>query len=139
MTERPEELRFIPSPLPAVDPEGQPKKLNLNEAGELKTDATSSGMRKGLRARRYFITSTTRVKIPPVPLTDRNAITIRVIGPDPLLIGGEDVTNTGETKGYPKYFKEEFAVDVKDNAETEVYGLVENAGESCEIAVMEGA
>jgi hypothetical protein len=72
--------------------------------------------------------------VTPSPLTDRNALSIRVWG-DQTVYFGEDLTVTS-TSGYPKTTLEELALDIKENPAMEIWAVCES-GRTSELRVLE--
>ena len=132
-------------PYVAVGPGGKDdlKKLKVDELGHLVTNASgefsSSGLKKAIRTCKITITDEA-TKIPVTPLTDRNTISVRVMGTAWVYFGKATVSVEGdvdgEDAGYPKMQFEEMSVDIKDNPAVEMYAICE-AGKSCVVRVIE--
>ena len=103
--------------------------LNVNILGG---EFTASGLKTGLKTTRMTITDV-RTAVPNTSLSNRNGISIRVLGTNTVYFGNNTVTSVN---GYPKFQYEEIILDAKDTAAVVIYAVCE-AGKTCDIAVLE--
>lgn len=92
----------------------------------------ATGLSNGLRTQKMTV-GDTAMKIPSSPLTNRNGISVRVIGEEDVYFGPAGVT---VDNGYPKKQFEEMILDVKDNSAVELYAVCA-PGKTCEVRVLE--
>jgi hypothetical protein len=92
-----------------------------------------SGLRTNIKASTHIVTDTP-TQITPVPLTDRNAVSIRVWGQNTVYFGA-DIFVT-DSNGYPKLTMEELALDIKDTVGVEVWAVCES-GKTSELRILE--
>ena len=106
-------------------------------AGGVTGTLQPQGLSTALRQKHVTITDVA-TKIPATALTDRNTMTIRVIGANTVYLGSSTVVSTlGHADGgYPKYQNEEFAVDIQASAAVDLYGICET-GKTCIVAILE--
>jgi len=103
--------------------------LDVNIIGGI---VSTSGLSAGLKNTTMVVTDVAQ-KIPAIPLTNRNGISVRVLGINTIFIGNSSVTYIN---GYPKYQREEVMLDIKDTAAVELWAVCE-PGKSCEIRILE--
>jgi len=92
-----------------------------------------SGLKTNLKNSVHLVTDTPTL-VTPVPLADRNAITIRVIGSETVYFGNSSlITNA---TGYPKLTLEELAMDIRDTVGVEVWAVCA-PGKTSELRILE--
>lgn len=112
---------------------GPKQGLDVNVAGGVVTgDFTSSGLKTSIKASKMTITDVAQA-LPLSPLTDRNTISVRVMGDKTVYFGSSAVTSA---LGYPKFQFEEIFMDIKDNPSVQLYAICAT-GETCEVRIME--
>lgn len=92
-----------------------------------------SGLRTNLRVSVHMVTDVPSL-ITPTPLADRNAVSIRVWGQNTVYFGDNPLITS--SAGYPKTTLEEFALDIKDTVNVEVWAVCE-PGKTSELRIME--
>jgi hypothetical protein len=92
----------------------------------------ATGLSTGFRTLKMIV-GDIPTKVPPIPLANRNGISVRVIGTEDVYFGTSNVTINN---GYPKKQYEEMILDVRDNSAVELYAVCA-PGTSCEVRVME--
>lgn len=113
--------------------------LDVNVVGGVVSgNFTASGLSTALKPQTIVVTDSP-TKVPSVPLTDRNSMTIRVWNPadtSVIVYFGDSTVTT--SNGYPKLNSEEIILDIKDNASVELYAICET-GKTAELRVFEVA
>jgi len=104
--------------------------LDVNVLNSL--NANFSGLSTDLKSSRVTVTDIP-TKVPATALTNRNSISIRILGTNIVYFGDSSVTTSN---GYPKFQYEEIIADVKDNSSVEIWAVCDS-GKSCEVAILE--
>ncbi len=94
----------------------------------------SSGLSTSLKNSVMTITDVAS-KVPATPLTNRNALSIRVWGSNTVYFGGSTVTAAA---GYPRLSLEEIQMDIKDNSSVELWAICAS-GQTSEVRILEVA
>ena len=103
-----------------TDPDtGKPVDLLRVFVDALKGEFSPSGLSKALKISNETV-GTTAVKIPSVPLTDRNSLIIFNKGNETLYIGNSDVETSGAKEGFEIDAGSFFSLDIRDSIE--IYG-----------------
>lgn len=125
------------SKLVDIETVGGKNGLDVNVLNQI--ESSPVGLSTNIRTTWVTVTDT-RAALPPTPLANRNAISVRVIGTPTVFFGDSTVTgNNGlspSTDGYPKFQYEEMFADIRDNASVELYGIC-SASQSCVVAIIE--
>jgi len=116
------------------------RKLIVDAGGFLKISGTTTGsfsatgLSQGIRTTKMTV-GDVPVKLPSVPYSLRNTVSIRIGGLEPIYVGNSSVTVAGvETPaasgifvnaGYPKYQLEEIAADIIAGAAVDIWGVCE--------------
>lgn len=101
-------------------------------AGVVSGTFTQSGLSTAIKETVMTIGDTSTA-VPTTSLLNRNTITVRVKGTNPVYFGSSAVT---PTNGYIKYQNEEIFMDIKDNASVKLYAICD-PGLSCEVRILE--
>lgn len=88
--------------------------------GTLTGEFQFSGLSTGLDTQAVFV-SDVAVKVPAVPLVNRNGLSVRVLTQNITVYFG----NSGVTpvNGYPKFYREEIILDIKDNTAVDLWAV----------------
>lgn len=105
---------------------------SLSVKVENQIESTPVGLSTDIKPQRVTVTSVA-TKVPGIPLAGRNSMSVRVLGTATVYFGDSTVTTAN---GYPKFYREEIMLDVRDNASVELYAICES-GQTCELAVLE--
>lgn len=109
---------------------GAKEGLDVNVLNQLETQPTGLSM----SIKNTVMTATaTAQKVPATALSDRNTMSVRVMGASTVYFGGLGVT---ALTGYPKFQYEEIIVDIKDNPSVDLYVICE-LGNTCELRIIE--
>jgi len=92
-----------------------------------------TGLKTALKASIHLVTDVPS-KITPVPLANRNAVSIRVWGSETVYFGHNALISSATA--YPKTTLEELALDIKDTNAVEVYAVCE-PGKTSELRILE--
>lgn len=120
--------------------------LDVNLIGGVVSGSLSPvGLSQGIKSWKITVTDVRR-KLPLNPYSDRNTLSIRIGGVEPIYLGNSNVSVAGtetspgsgiyEDAGYPKYQLEEFAADVITGSSTDIWGVCE-AGKTSYVWVIE--
>lgn len=101
-------------------------------AGSVTGEFSESGLKNAIKVQSFIVTDTVTA-IPLVPLTNRNSMSIRILGSGTLYFGDSSVT---VASGYPKGTGEEISLDIKDNTSVQLY-VVAESGQSVEVRILE--
>lgn len=94
--------------------------------------ANPVGLKTGLATSQLTVTDVAQ-KVPTSDLTNRNVLSIRILGSNTVYFGNSTVTTP---TGYPKYQYEEIVMDVQDKPAVDIWAICP-AGQTCVIAIME--
>lgn len=101
-------------------------------AGSVTGEFSESGLKNALKTQSYTVTDIITA-IPPVPLINRNSMSIRIVGTGTIYFGNSSVTSSN---GYPKGSGEEISLDIKDNTNVQLYAVCDS-GQSVEVRILE--
>jgi hypothetical protein len=113
-----------------VETVGGKNGLDVNVLNQIAS--TPIGLSTAIRTQRVTVTDVA-TELPPIALTNRNTISVRVIGTATVYFGDNSVS---ASDGYPKFQFEEIFMDVRDNNSVALYGICD-PGQSCEVAIIE--
>jgi hypothetical protein len=101
-------------------------------SGGVTGELSVTGLSKDLKTQSITV-GAVPVKIPATPLTDRNTMSVRVYSNSTVFFGDSSVT---VSNGYPKYYKEEIVLDIRDNSAVELYAVCDT-GVTAELRILE--
>lgn len=106
---------------------------DVNILGGISGTFEQTGLKTAVKASKHTVTDVPS-KITAIPLTDRNAISIRVWGIETVYFG-HDALITSST-AYPKNHLEELALDIRDTVTVDIYAVCE-PGKTSELRILE--
>lgn len=108
--------------------------LDVNIVNPIQTEVSLTGLSLDIETTAVTVTDVA-TPLPATALTDRNGMTVKVVGPETVYIGNSSVT---VANGFPLLQGESFNIDIRDNPSVQLYGICA-AGKTCAVRIFEVA